>query len=247
MTGPKTYAVWDIPTRLFHWLNALSMIVLMAVGLVILNGGALGLSTAGKIALKTLHVWIGYVFVLNLGWRIVWAFRGNHYARWRQMLPGGPGYLAALRGYVTAFVAGRPQAYVGHNPLGRIAIAVIFVLLLVQAVTGLLLAGTDLFYPPLGSWFAQSIAAPGVEPSTLVPYAPALYDADAYAQMRALRSPFANLHVWGFYALLVTSLLHLAAVVVTELREGGNLVSAMITGRKTLDTEPRDTDSDRAR
>jgi Ni/Fe-hydrogenase 1 B-type cytochrome subunit len=240
MASLKSYAVWDRPTRWFHWINALSVLALAAVGLVLLNGSALGLSNAGKVSLKTLHVWIGYVFVLNLIWRIVWAFLGNHHARWRQLLPGGPGYWRALRSYVAAFAGGHPQHYAGHNPLGRIGVTLLLVLLSIQAGTGLLLAGTDLFYPPLGAWFAQSVAAPGVEPATLVPYAPELYDAQAYAQMRELRKPFATLHLYGFYVLVFTAILHIAAVIVTELREGGSLISAMFTGRKILDARPRD-------
>jgi cytochrome b len=34
--------------------------------------------------------------------------------------------------------------------------------------------------------------------------------------------------------------LHVAAVVITELREGGGIVSAMFTGRKVLTREPVD-------
>jgi cytochrome b len=40
-------------------------------------------------------------------------------------------------------------------------------------------------------------------------------------------------HLYGFYALGVVVALHVAGVVATELREGGNIVSAMFTGRKT--------------
>ncbi|RPI48141.1 MAG: cytochrome b/b6 domain-containing protein, partial [Betaproteobacteria bacterium] len=57
---------------------------------------------------------------------------------------------------------------------------------------------------------------------------------------RALREPYAAVHKYGFYALLVTTILHIAAVVVTEVREGGSLVSAMFTGRKTLSEKPLD-------
>ena len=39
--------------------------------------------------------------------------------------------------------------------------------------------------------------------------------------------------------------MHVAAVVVTELREGGNLVCAMVTGKKVLSEAPTDqVDSD---
>lgn len=239
MSELKSYQVWDAPTRWFHWINALSVIGLIGVGVVIMKAAVLGIGNPGKLALKTLHVWIGYVFVVNLCWRLVWAFFGNRYASWRQILPG-PGYLRALRSYVAAFVAGKPEPYLGHNPLGRIGVALLFALIVVQAVTGLVLAGTDLFYPPFGSGFAQWVAASGVDPSTLVPYSPEMYDKDAYASMRALRAPFIKTHEMAFYVLVITAILHIAAVVVTELREGGSLVSAMLTGRKVLHGKPVD-------
>jgi cytochrome b len=241
----RPHAVWDAGTRWFHWVNALCVIALGAVGYVILNEKVLGLSNPAKITLKTVHVWIAYVFVLNLAWRIVWAFLGNRYARWRQILPGGRGYFQALRSYVAAFVAGRPEHYLGHNPVGRISVTLLLLLLLIQAVTGLFLAGTDLFYPPFGQWLAQWVAAPGVDPSTLVPYAPEMYDKAAYESMRALREPFVAVHLYNFYLLLVVIVLHVAAVVITDIKEGSGIISAMFTGRKVVSGTP--VDADRAR
>jgi len=58
--------------------------------------------------------------------------------------------------------------------------------------------------------------------------------------MRSFRSIFLTVHYWNFYALLVMIVIHIAGVVVTELREGGGIVSAMFTGRKLFDREPRD-------
>ena len=73
-----------------------------------------------------------------------------------------------MRSYVASFLAGHPEQYLGHNPLARLAVVALFALILVQAATGIVLAGTDLFYPPLGHWIAQWVAAPGVDPATLV-------------------------------------------------------------------------------
>jgi cytochrome b len=232
--------VWDATTRWFHWINALSVLVLMAIGLVILNGGALELGDDGKILLKTVHVWVGYVFVANLLWRLVWAFAGNRYARWRAILPGGLGYLAALRGYVAGLLSGRPHTYQGHNPLGRMAITALLLVMFTQGVTGLVLAGTDIFYPPFGNAIARWIAAPGVDAGELIPNRPELVDQAAYADMRSFRSPFVDLHLLTFYVLAGLVILHVAAVVVTEVREGGTLVSAMFTGRKVLFGTPVD-------
>ena len=240
MTNLKAYFVWDANIRWFHWINLLCVLGLVAVGVAILNGKALGVSTEGKILLKTVHVWIGYVFAVNLLWRLIWAFIGGQYARWRAILPGGHGYMNELRSYLADIKAGRPRQYLGHNPIGRIAVTLLLFLLLVQAVTGLVLAGTDLFYPPIGSWIAAWVANPGVDPATLAPYAKETYDAVAYEAMRAFRQPFITIHYYGFYVLLGLILVHILAVVMTELREGGNLISAMFTGKKVLNKTPAD-------
>ncbi|MGF1613189.1 MAG: cytochrome b/b6 domain-containing protein [Gammaproteobacteria bacterium] len=163
------HPVWDAPIRWFHWINFLAVIGLIGIGLVILNGQELGLSNQGKVMLKTVHVWVGYVLVLNLVWRLIWGFIGNRYARWSAVLPFGQGYFSELKDYVSSTFTRRPSPYLGHNPLGRIAVTVLLLLLLGQSMTGLVLAGTDIFYPPLGHWIARWVAAPGVDPSTLVP------------------------------------------------------------------------------
>ena len=240
MNELKAYPAWDAGVRWFHWINLLCLLGLIAVGVVILNAKTLGIPNDGKILLKTVHVWIGYVFAINLLWRLVWAFIGSTRARWRAILPGGRGYGEELRGYLTDFRSGRPRQYLGHNPLGRIAVRLLLLLLVVQAITGLVLAGTDLFYPPIGALIARSIAAPGIDPGTLVPYAKEMYDAAAYEAMRAFRKPFITVHYYGFFLLLGLGVLHIMAVIVTELREGGNLISAMFTGRKVLSRPPAD-------
>lgn len=236
----KSYNVWDAPTRWFHWITVLCVIALAALGLVILNAGAFKIPNEGKVLLKTLHVWVGYLFALAIGLRIIWGFAGNYYARWRQILPGGRGYLGRVRAYTKAFAAGRPQHYLGHNPLGRIAVAVLLLLMTTQVLTGLVLAGTDIYFPPFGPWIAQWIAAPGVDPATLVPYSPEMYDKASYDDMRAIRKPIATLHLYGFFALAGMIVIHIVAVVVTEIREGGSLVSAMFTGRKIVAGQPTD-------
>jgi len=240
MSELKSYFVWDAGVRWFHWINLLCLLGLIAVGVAILNDEALDLGSDAKILLKTVHVWIGYVFALNLLWRLVWAFSGGPNARWRAILPGGRGYMNEVRAYLADLAAGRPRQYLGHNPLGRIAVSLLLLLLLTQAVTGLVLAGTDLFYPPFGAWIAGGIAAPGVDPATLVPYAKEMYDQAAYDAMRAFRKPFITVHYYNFFVLLFFAVIHILAVVLTEQREGGNLISAMFTGRKILSGPPAD-------
>jgi cytochrome b len=235
-----SYQVWDAPTRWFHWVNALSVLGLMLIGVLILFAGDLGLSPSGRVVAKTVHVWLGYVMTVNLLWRFVWAFLGNRYARWRALLPGGAGYWRALEAYVAAFLAGHPRQYLGHNPAGRLAVAAILLLLAVQAATGLVLAGTDILYPPFGRWIAHWIAAPNVDPAALTPLARDLMDKTRYAAMRSFRAPFSEIHEFAFYLIALVVAAHVTAVVVTEVREGGTLVSAMFTGRKIMAGRPED-------
>jgi Ni/Fe-hydrogenase 1 B-type cytochrome subunit len=236
----RSYAVWDRPTRWFHWINFVCVVALAALGTAMLYGKELGLTDDGKLLLKTVHVLFGYVFAVNLAWRIVWAFIGNRHAGWSAILPFGKGYGAALKDYVGELLRGDVRPYLGHNPIARLMVSLLLLLLVVQAATGLVLAGTDIYYPPFGGWITGWIATPGVDPATIVAYDQAGIDPASWEAMRAFRLPFVTVHYWNFYALLVLIVIHIGGVVVTELREGGGIVSAMFTGRKIHDRTPVD-------
>ena len=230
------HKVWDRTTRVFHWTNLLAMLVLIACGVALLNARSLGIPNEGKILLKTVHVYAGYVFAINLIWRLVWAFIGGPYARWRAILPFGSGYGEALKRYIS----GEKASYKGHNPLGRLAVTALLIVLTVQAVTGIVLAGTDIYYPPFGGMIAEWVAAPGVNPADILPYDRSLVDPEAYREMRAFRSGYLSTHITNFYIILVLVVLHIAAVVWTENRHGGSIISSMFTGKKSLMEEPED-------
>ena len=244
MTTLRLQYVWDAGTRWFHWINAICVLLLMGLGLIILNASAFDIPNSGKITLKTIHVWVGYVLVLNLLWRFIWGFIGNENARWRAILPGGKGYFRQLKNHLSSWASPNPEPHLGHNPAGKLAVTAMFVLLTVQALTGLFLAGSDIFYPPIGHWIAEWIAAPGIDPATLQPYATETYNTAAYEQMRSIRKPIVTVHLYTFYALAVLVVLHLLGVVLAELRERSGLVSAMITGCKTLPEVKADTPND---
>jgi cytochrome b len=63
---------------------------------------------------------------------------------------------------------------------------------------------------------------------------------DADAAMRSLRAPFVGVHELAFYGIAAVVVLHVIVVIVTELREGGSLISAMFTGRKIFSGPPQD-------
>lgn len=236
------YTVWDKPVRWFHWINVLSIFSLIFVGLIMLYKTELGISgIEPKIALKELHVIIGYIFVINLTFRLVWAFIGSPSARFSSLFPG-KGYVASVKTYISSIKSGNPQQFIAHNPLGKLAIAVIFLLLSVMAVSGLIRAGTDIYYPPFGSSFAAYVAAPGVSAATILPYDTKGTDEKKMASLKAFKSPVGKIHLYTAYLLMFIIILHVTAVILTETREGGGLISAMFSGKKVISEKPADSD-----
>ena len=239
------YRVWDLQTRLFHWINFTSVIMLIFMGLVMLFKKELGItSVEAKIGLKTVHVIIGYVFVTNLAIRILWGFIGNKYARWRTLLPSS-GYMDTVRDYKKSIKQGEPLQYAGHNPLGQLAVVVIFLCLVTMAVTGLIRAGTDIYYPPFGSIAAEYVAQPGVDPDSLVPYDTSAVDKEKYDALKVFKKPFGTVHIYTSYFLMFLIMVHIAAVSRVETKEGGGIISVMFTGRKLLNKAAADDDGDR--
>ncbi len=236
----KRYKSWGAAVRWFHWINVLSIVALAAIGLVIYFGRSIGLAGEGKIAMKTLHVWVGYVFAANLAVRLVGAFAGDKRARWSAFLPIRRGLVSETRDYLQGLRAGDAPAYVGHTPPGRLMIFFLLLLLTVMAGTGLVLAGTDVYMPPFGAWIREWVAAPGIDPSTLVAGIKTMQDPTAYAEMRRFRAPFIWLHKNLFWVLSVGVVVHVAAIAVLEVREKSGLVSAMLSGEKVLDKTPED-------
>lgn len=237
------YPVWDISTRIFHWLNVTLIILLMALGIVIINIKTLGIPAEGKILLKSVHTYVGYLFLLNLLWRIICGFIGNHYARWKTLFSFRNNFLQELVNYLKGLAKGNPVHYLGHNPAARLMIITLYALLLVQATTGLILAGTDLYLPPFGHEIKEYVSGTGEDHSKLAGIKPGStegLDETAYKNMRAFRGNVAEMHETLFYLLIAAIILHLAGVIYTEIKEKNAIVSAMITGKKYFKSPPHD-------
>ena len=112
--------VWDLPTRVFHWL-----LVLAVIGLVItakVGGNAL-----------VWHMRLGLLMFTLLAFRLVWGLVGGRWSRFASFLYAPATVLRYLRGQP------RPGEHldVGHNPLGAFSVLALIILLLVQVATGL--------------------------------------------------------------------------------------------------------------
>ncbi|MDE2586050.1 MAG: cytochrome b/b6 domain-containing protein [Betaproteobacteria bacterium] len=107
--------LWDLPTRLFHWLLAATVAGALVSGQI----GGNAMDWHGRLGLAT----IGLVV-----FRLVWGLAGSTYARFAQFLP--------RPAQVRAYLQGRWQS-VGHNPLGALSVLALLLLIAAQAGTGL--------------------------------------------------------------------------------------------------------------
>jgi cytochrome b len=112
--------VWDMPTRVFHWLQVLSF-------------GAAYL-TAFSERLRNYHVALGYILLGLLIFRLLWGFIGTRYARFSSFL-FNPGEVVA---YLLTMIKRKPEHYMGHNPAGSVSVLLLLALGLFIGVTGVL-------------------------------------------------------------------------------------------------------------
>ncbi|NWO05443.1 MAG: cytochrome b/b6 domain-containing protein [Alteromonadaceae bacterium] len=125
----KTIRLWDLPTRLFHWLLVLAVI------------GSVATIKLGSSWMDW-HERFGLAVIGLLSFRLVWGVAGSTYARFTRFVRGP--------GAVMAYLRGQWQG-VGHNPLGALSVLALIGLFGFQATTGLFSNDDIAFDGPLAS------------------------------------------------------------------------------------------------
>nr|WP_184043158.1 cytochrome b/b6 domain-containing protein [Roseospira visakhapatnamensis] len=118
MVAIRPVKVWDLPTRLFHWV----LVLVIAVAWL-----------SGDQGNFTVHFIAGQVALGLLLFRLIWGFVGSDTARFKAFVPTP----ARLRDYVRAAGAGRSHLIVGHNPIGAAMVFALLAVLGLQVLTGL--------------------------------------------------------------------------------------------------------------
>ncbi|MEJ6023188.1 cytochrome b/b6 domain-containing protein [Ramlibacter sp. PS4R-6] len=132
--------VWDLPTRIFHWGLAASIVGLFATGY---TGGAM----------MYWHARFGYAVLALLLFRVVWGFVGGRWSRFATFLP--------TPRRVMRYLSGQDKGGLGHNPLGALSVFAMLAGLSVQVATGLVSDDQIAFTGPLNRFVseAQGLAA----------------------------------------------------------------------------------------
>lgn len=186
---PATQAsvlAWDLPTRLSKWVLA----------------ALVGLAFATKYNGDETLVWHmrnGLAILVVLVFRLLWGVVGGSTARFAGFLRG-PG---AAMSYIGSLLRGRPQHYLGHNPVGGWMVMALLAVVGAQALTGLFTTDDIMVDGPM---------ALAVDP-------------DIVSRASALHGQIFEILLW-----LVG--LHVAANLAYSLFGSDNLILAMLSGRK---------------
>lgn len=134
--------VWDLPTRLFHWLLALAIVGLVVTGQI---GGNL----------MVWHFRLGLAVGALLVFRVLWGLVGGRWSRFASFLYSPASVLRYLRGQP------RPDDHfeVGHNPLGSGSVFALLGALAVQVASGLVADDEIANVGPLNRFVSSALAS----------------------------------------------------------------------------------------
>jgi Ni/Fe-hydrogenase 1 B-type cytochrome subunit len=222
LSGPmEDVYVYEAPVRLWHWINALAIVVLVVTGFFIgrplpsMPGEASGNFLMGYI--RFAHFAAGYVLLIGLLARAYWALVGNHHARELFTLPVTRAAYWKEVGAMLAwylFLRPRPSQYVGHNPMARLAMFFGYlVLTLFMIVTGFALYGEG---TQAGSWAHSAFT------SWVVP----LFGGNSQ-----------TVHTWhrvGMWVMVCFVIVHVYAAIREDIMGRQSIVSTMISGHRTF-------------
>ncbi len=207
--------VYEAPVRLWHWVNALCILVLGVSGYLIANplptlpGEASDWFVMGYI--RFAHFAAAYIFAFGFIGRIYWSFVGNRYSReifhlnlfkgsyWKELLHEARWY---------AFMEKEPKKYVGHNPLA----AIFMVFVVVLGSLAMMLTGFALYAEQAG---------PGSWQDTLFGWLIPLVGQSQDVRMW---------HHWGLWVITLFVMIHIYAAVREDIMSRQSLVSTMISG-----------------
>nr|WP_136249731.1 cytochrome b/b6 domain-containing protein [Ningiella ruwaisensis] len=131
--------VWDLPTRLFHWLLVTVFVFQFVTGDILDDA-------------MQLHFYGGYVALGLILFRIIWGMVGSYHAR----------FTSFLASPVTAwqYMRGKSQThrYLGHNPLGAYSVLALLAVMLTQAVSGLFMTDEIFSQGPYYSAVSSEVA-----------------------------------------------------------------------------------------
>ena len=137
----KKVLVWDLPTRICHWLLAVSIVYSWYC-----------VEIAEDMEQ---HFWSGYTILSLILFRFIWGFVGSRYARFSSFLFPKEEIVSYARSIKSRTTN---KHYLGHNPIGSLSALAMMLAILLQASTGLF-NSDDYYFGPLSGLIDKKLAA----------------------------------------------------------------------------------------
>ncbi len=212
--------VWQLPVRFFHWINAGCIIVLCITGYIIGDPPAVQHATEAIYNywfgwLRLTHLAVGMIFVVNIGMRVYWAVAGNLFAKWFNFIPltkeQWKSIFATLKVDVL-LLTHHPVYDIGHNSLAATTYFGLFLLSIVQALTGFMMmfVTTNNVGQPVTDWM--------------------LFGMDGFYVVRYIH----HFLMWAFVLFMIV---HVYLVFYHDYIERNGIASSMIGGWKFIKEE----------
>jgi cytochrome b len=134
--------VWDLPTRAFHWVLALTIVASVVSAKI--GGNAM-----------TWHFRFGYVVFALVAFRVLWGLVGGRWSRFSSFLYAPGTVLRYLRGQSRA----DEHHEVGHNPLGSFSVFALLGFLALQVASGLVADDEIANVGPLNRFVSGALAS----------------------------------------------------------------------------------------
>lgn len=118
--------IYDLPTRLFHWLFATLFLITFAIGK----------ASDDESLVFSYHMLLGLMLTGLVIWRILWGVIGSQHARFS----GFNLNIIDLKNYFLGILTGSKKKWTGHNPASSWAAITMFALTLGLGITGYLMS-----------------------------------------------------------------------------------------------------------
>ena len=154
--------VWELPVRVYHWINAVALVVLCVTGYLI--GAPLRPFYAAEAYqqywfgwVRFLHFTAAFIYVFNFAARIYWGFVGNKYARWNNFFAITKKQRQEIIDVVKTDVLQvkmHGEISTGHNSLAAFIYFLTFVAFVAQSITGFALYSSmsNSWLPRMFTW-----------------------------------------------------------------------------------------------
>jgi Ni/Fe-hydrogenase 1 B-type cytochrome subunit len=210
--------VWQLPVRLYHWVNALCILALAVTGYLI--GSPLAIKSGAEAYLgywfgtvRFIHFVAAFVFFFNFLFRIYWGFVGNTFAKWQNFIPHRKEQLTEVKDVLRIDIfqaSGKPLQSIGHNSLAGFTYFLSFLVFLFQSITGfgMYAAMSHAWLPHMFSWIVPMMGGDF-----------------------AVRQ-WHHVMMWFF---LIFSMVHIYLVFYHDYVEGRGVTSSMVGGWKFIE------------